>query len=399
MRTLTWFSSASSLLRFGAFSVLLHIGALAMLGALPGTHPMDTPRPLVTVTLLKPPAPVPKDMPPEETPPMSQAKRHERPVALHQVPPLPPHQLRPPPLYPTQATDVPPSPTRHAAPPVTRAPLSDQRAADALKAMPLETPPMLHAQRQDSPVALHQARPSLPPHQPGLLPPYPTQTTDIPPSPTRHAVPPVTRALLSDQRAADALNETHAAPPVTRELLSDQHASNALKLKNFTKVPARRTTPATNATAIPQEEQPLVIARLSTTTVRSLHEIPIPSPPATHPNAQAAPKVFRDTTADRTGRRTTARPVEANDPPYPHTARERGWEGTVMLRLTITREGAVEQATIRTSSGFPVLDESARQAVQAWKFEPARDGEFAIPAKVDVPVRFSLDNRHARDTP
>ncbi len=71
-----------------------------------------------------------------------------------------------------------------------------------------------------------------------------------------------------------------------------------------------------------------------------------------------------------------------------------------MLRLTITHEGAVKQATIHTSSGFPVLDESALQTVQAWKFEPARDGEFTIPSKVDVPIRFSLkDDRRDSETP
>lgn len=110
--------------------------------------------------------------------------------------------------------------------------------------------------------------------------------------------------------------------------------------------------------------------------------------------------MFRDTTADRKGLRTRARPVKADRPVYPDIALKQGWEGTVWLRLAITHEGEVKRATIRTSSGFPVLDEIAHQTVQAWKFEPARDGEFTIPSKVDQPIRFSLkDNRRTRETP
>ncbi len=286
MHTLTAFYPTSSVLRFGVWSVLLHLGAIAMLGVLHVARPADNPRPLVTVTLLKPPPPVSQDAPP--------MLHTERPVAPQQFLPAPP-RFHPPQSHPVRTTDM-----------------------------------------------------SQPPPRP--------------------------------------------ANPVTRKLLLDHHASDTLKLKNFMKAPARPTTPVARTTTVPQDGRHIVIAKPNTTNLWSSHEAPTPAPSTTHTNAQDAPKVFRDATADRKNLLTTVRPIKSDSPPYPYTARKQGWEGTVVLRLAVTREGTVERADIRTSSGFSILDESARQAVQAWRFEPARDGEFAVPTTVELPIRFALDD-------
>jgi protein TonB len=71
-------------------------------------------------------------------------------------------------------------------------------------------------------------------------------------------------------------------------------------------------------------------------------------------------------------------------------AREQGWHGKVVLRVHITAEGIVKNATVQESSGFPVLDDSAVQAVKIWSFEPAKNGEFAVASTVDLPIRFDL---------
>lgn len=109
------------------------------------------------------------------------------------------------------------------------------------------------------------------------------------------------------------------------------------------------------------------------------------------PPAPATRERLRDSTADRKGVRKPVRPIRTHRPPYPQVARKRGWEGTVVLRLTVNREGNVERVNIHKSSEFPDLDESAAQAVKAWRFSPAKDGEFPISATVDLPVRFDLD--------
>ena len=107
-------------------------------------------------------------------------------------------------------------------------------------------------------------------------------------------------------------------------------------------------------------------------------------------HSQARP-VALDQTAKTKGIRSSVKPVRVERPPYPRFAREQGWEGTVILRLVIDQHGNVSAAKTQKSSGYPLLDESAAQAVQQWAFQPARNGEFPVTSKVDLPIRFDLD--------
>ena len=79
-------------------------------------------------------------------------------------------------------------------------------------------------------------------------------------------------------------------------------------------------------------------------------------------------------------------------PKYPRAARERHWQGTVLLRVEVLADGTAGQIEIAKSSGFPVLDEAALQAVHAWKFLPARVGETSVRSQVEVPIVFRLEN-------
>lgn len=108
--------------------------------------------------------------------------------------------------------------------------------------------------------------------------------------------------------------------------------------------------------------------------------------------ASTGSRVVIDHVASIKAKQTQVRPAKAERPPYPHVAREQGWEGTVVLRLHIRSEGTIASITIQKSSGYPLLDESAEQAVQQWHFEPAKDGEIPIPVTVDLPIRFDLNN-------
>ena len=79
----------------------------------------------------------------------------------------------------------------------------------------------------------------------------------------------------------------------------------------------------------------------------------------------------------------------SNPPPtYPPEAQQRGWQGTVVLRLHITASGAVARATIDSSSGHAVLDAAAHRAVQAWRFAPARRAGAPVAMTVRLPVIF-----------
>ncbi|MEO8135894.1 MAG: energy transducer TonB [Betaproteobacteria bacterium] len=82
-----------------------------------------------------------------------------------------------------------------------------------------------------------------------------------------------------------------------------------------------------------------------------------------------------------------------NNPPpaYPAFSRRTGEQGKVMLRVHVTAQGSTDEVTLKTSSGFPRLDESALNTVRQWRFVPARQGEQVVAAWVLVPLTFRLE--------
>jgi len=78
-------------------------------------------------------------------------------------------------------------------------------------------------------------------------------------------------------------------------------------------------------------------------------------------------------------------------PRYPLASRRSGEQGTVTLRVLVTREGSPARVDVEKSSGSPHLDAAALQAVKAWRFTPARQGQNAIESWMLVPVVFRLE--------
>jgi len=91
---------------------------------------------------------------------------------------------------------------------------------------------------------------------------------------------------------------------------------------------------------------------------------------------------------------STAKPrYQENAPPsYPVSARLRGYEGIVLISAEILSEGRVGNVKIKSSSGYAILDQSALEAVRAWKFDPARKMGKPVPVRVDIPIRFVLND-------
>lgn len=79
-------------------------------------------------------------------------------------------------------------------------------------------------------------------------------------------------------------------------------------------------------------------------------------------------------------------------PKYPSVARSRGWEGKVILRVQVSADGDSEGVTVVQSSGHDILDEAAVDAVEGWRFVPAKRGDNAVSSTVNVPINFKLDN-------
>jgi protein TonB len=76
---------------------------------------------------------------------------------------------------------------------------------------------------------------------------------------------------------------------------------------------------------------------------------------------------------------------------YPAAAMEKGWQGKVEIRLVIAPSGITRSSSIKTSSGYVVLDDTARTMVTNGRnkvaIPPALRGKEFV---VDVPVIFDL---------
>jgi protein TonB len=65
--------------------------------------------------------------------------------------------------------------------------------------------------------------------------------------------------------------------------------------------------------------------------------------------------------------------------------------GTVLLRVLVDEAGRPVQVVVEQSSGFRLLDRSAREQVLAgWRFQPASVDGRAVRAWARVPVSFEL---------
>ena len=80
-----------------------------------------------------------------------------------------------------------------------------------------------------------------------------------------------------------------------------------------------------------------------------------------------------------------AKPLYEPAPNYRFKARQKHWEGTGLIELTITRDGIVTGVTLLQSTGHTLLDRDAAAALRGWRFKPSRDVD-----RVRIPVTFSL---------
>jgi protein TonB len=81
-----------------------------------------------------------------------------------------------------------------------------------------------------------------------------------------------------------------------------------------------------------------------------------------------------------------------NEVRYPLIARRNGVEGTVRLKVLVTRDGRAAHVQLEQSSGSSALDSAALEAVRNWQFAPARRGQDTVESWVLVPVVFKLEN-------
>jgi protein TonB len=78
-------------------------------------------------------------------------------------------------------------------------------------------------------------------------------------------------------------------------------------------------------------------------------------------------------------------------PPYPLLARKRGYQGTVVLEVLVSKDGKAVSIKLARSSGYNILDRAAIKGVRDWLFYPAKRGDELFEMWVKIPIRFTLN--------
>ena len=75
-------------------------------------------------------------------------------------------------------------------------------------------------------------------------------------------------------------------------------------------------------------------------------------------------------------------------PIYPPLARQARIQGTVMLRIVISKSGDI--AELNLISGHPMLAPAAIDAVRQWKYHPKEQNGEPVEVETNVQVNFAL---------
>ena len=149
------------------------------------------------------------------------------------------------------------------------------------------------------------------------------------------------------------------------------------------RTPAPQAQPPARSTVEAPSESPAetTSSAASTAPVTAAVAPPVAQPPAARPAPDPAYTNTLLTWLDR-------------HKEYPWTARRRGVQGRVVLRLAVARSGAITEARVESSSGAEILDEAAIEMVQRANPVPPLPASFpGDRAEFRVPVEFALSSR------
>lgn len=154
--------------------------------------------------------------------------------------------------------------------------------------------------------------------------------------------------------------------------------------------PAEPDKPLEIKVAQPQIVVPPPIVQIATPVVNPVQTAPTPPPvqaavvapsPAPAPVRMAGPVDGVD---------LSTKMISATPPRYPLESRRKHEQGTVVLSVLLSLDGAVEAISVAQSSGFDRLDKAALAAVKAWRWSPTMRGGEAVRVKGLVKIPFML---------
>ena len=189
-------------------------------------------------------------------------------------------------------------------------------------------------------------------------------------------------------------------PVVPRPKMSSRSAPPlAMPLPRVATQPEPHATPRTvSATDTPAARTE---AKPASETATALAPMPAPAPsalrnePADRGSAAPAPVATVAATASPAQLEAYGASLGrlfSREQVYPRLAAMRGWEGEVVLRISIARKGKLVALRILRSSGHEVLDRNAESLVSALSPFPAPPDELSTPElEITVPIHYRLE--------
>jgi protein TonB len=143
--------------------------------------------------------------------------------------------------------------------------------------------------------------------------------------------------------------------------------------------------------AMPAEQPP---PRYSPPPMDVAYSLPTPDPVVVETDAIASTAITATPMSEAAP--STAMPplvenveyLRAAPPAYPKESQRRHEYGTVILRILVDTEGRPMQIDIERSSGYPRLDDAAREAAEKFLFRPHEVNGVRQAAQVRIPIGF-----------
>jgi protein TonB len=150
-----------------------------------------------------------------------------------------------------------------------------------------------------------------------------------------------------------------------------------------------RTRPRPRDVAVASDRVPVESAAVSDATAPALANL-TPTAPSV-----ASPLHARNSETPSGNATISARPRYRTNstPDYPLSCKRRREEGMVLLNVVVQADGLPAAVSLAQSSGHPLLDKAALDAVRRWTFEPGLAAGVPVSSRVVVPVRFSLSEQ------
>lgn len=157
-------------------------------------------------------------------------------------------------------------------------------------------------------------------------------------------------------------------------------------------IPAK-TTPPPKARTIPHRPEIAVVSDPEPNAPTTVSVAPAPSALASKAGPAVSPNAARTSDVPSGKAMVSATPRYRTNPmpDYPLPCKRRREEGIVFLNVVVQADGLPAAISLNRSSGHPLLDRSALDAVRSWTFEPGRAAGVPVSSRVVVPVRFSLE--------